>query len=44
MGQLNLETHSDSIVPLLTGDVKDEPAEETQKHTNKIRSETDLWY
>lgn len=30
VGQLNLEAHPDGIVPLLTGDVQDEPARKTQ--------------
>lgn len=34
MGQLDLEAHSDGVVPLLTGDVKDEPAKQT--HRDKV--------
>lgn len=41
VGQLNLEAHPDGIVPLLTGDVQDEPAGETpekghQDHINML--------
>jgi len=31
VGQLDLEAHPDGVVPLLTGDVQDEPAAETRE-------------
>lgn len=38
VGQLDLEAHPDSIVPLLTGDVQDEPAGEKQKRLGQGRA------
>lgn len=33
VGQLDLEAHPDSVVPLLTGDVQDEPAAEVVQYS-----------
>ena len=38
MGKLNLEAHPDSVVPLLTGDVQDEPAGESQERGGGARA------